>query len=96
MRNYEIMTITKKSLGEEGFSLVSGLIKETIEKNGGNITNSYDWGKRKFAYKMDNDTEGFYEVLNFDLNPAKLSAVKTKLSLIEGLVRYLITAQNTK
>ena len=38
MRNYEIMTISKKSLGEEGFSLVSGLVREAIEKDGTIVT----------------------------------------------------------
>lgn len=93
MRNYEIMTISKKALGEEGFSLVSGLVREAIEKNGGKVVSDSNWGRRKFAYKIENETEGYYEVINFELNPNKISALNTRLSLIEGLVRYLITAE---
>jgi len=96
MRNYEIMTISKKSLGEEGFSLVSGLVREAIEKNGGKVVSDSNWGKRRFAYKIENETEGFYEVINFELAPAKLTALKTKLSLIEGLVRYIINVVEAK
>lgn len=96
MRNYEIMTISKKSLGEEGFSLVSGLVREAIEKNGGKVISDSNWGKRRFAYKIENETEGFYEVINFELAPAKLAAFQTRLSLIEGLVRYIINTVETK
>lgn len=96
MRNYEIMTISKKSLGEEGFSLVSGLVREAIEKNGGKVTSDSNWGKRRFAYKIENETEGFYEVINFELSSSKLSSLKTRLSLIEGLVRYIINVVEAK
>lgn len=96
MRNYEIMTISKKSLGEEGFSLVSGLVREAIEKNDGKTISDSNWGKRRFAYKIENETEGYYEVINFELSPAKLSALQTRLSLIEGLVRYIINVVDKK
>jgi small subunit ribosomal protein S6 len=96
MRNYEIMTISKKALGEEGFSLVSGLVREGIEKNGGKVLSDSNWGKRRFAYKIENETEGYYEVINFELSPAKLSSLKTRLSLIEGLVRYIINIEVKK
>jgi len=96
MRNYEIMTISKKSIGEVGFSLVSGLVREAIEKNGGKVVSDSNWGKRRFAYKIENETEGFYEVINFEMTPTKLAALKTRLSLIEGLVRYIINVVETK
>ncbi len=96
MKNYEVMTISKKALGEEGFETVSGLIKEAIAKAGGEVTNATPWGRRKFAYKMDNETEGFYEVIEFNLSASKIDTLKTRLNLIEGLQRYLITAIEAK
>jgi small subunit ribosomal protein S6 len=96
MNNYELMTISKKALGEEGFETISGLVKEAIAKVGGEVVNSTPWGRRKFAYKMDNETEGFYEVLEFKLATTKIDTLKTRLNLIEGLQRYLITAVEAK
>lgn len=96
MKNYEVMTISKKALGEEGFETISGLVKEAITKAGGEVTNSTPWGRRKFAYKMDNETEGFYEVIDFTLTAGKIDTLKTRLNLIEGLQRYLITATQAK
>ena len=96
MKNYEVMTISKKALGEEGFETVSGLVKEAISKVGGEVTNSTPWGRRKFAYKIDKETEGFYEVIDADLPASKIDALNTRLSLIEGLQRYLISAKDSK
>ena len=91
MKNYEIMTITKKALGQEGSEVVSGLVKEAISKLDGEVLNVSPWGRRKFAYKMDNETEGYYEVIEFTLTASKIEALKTRLNLIDGLQRYLIT-----
>jgi small subunit ribosomal protein S6 len=96
MKNYELMTISKKALGEEGFETISGLVKEAVSKVGGEVTNSTPWGRRKFAYKIDNETEGFYEVIEFAMPAAKLEALNTRLSLIEGLQRYLVSAKDSK
>jgi len=95
MKNYEVMTISKKALGEEGFETVSGLVKEAIAKVGGEVTNSTPWGRRKFAYKIEKETEGFYEVIEFSMAGNKLDALNTRLSLIEGLQRYLVTAKDS-
>jgi len=91
MKKYEIMTITKKALGQEGAEVVSGLVKEAITKLDGAVDNISTWGRRKFAYKMDNESEGYYEVIDFSLSPSKIEALKTRINLIEGLQRYLIT-----
>lgn len=90
------MTISKKALGEEGFETISGLVKEAISKVGGEVTLATPWGRRKFAYKIDNETEGFYEVIEFSIPSSKIDALNTRLSLIEGLQRYLITAKDGK
>jgi ribosomal protein S6 len=45
---------------------------------------------------MDKETEGFYEVIEFSIGATKIDALKTRLNLIEGLQRYLITAIEAK
>ena len=86
------MTIMKLSLGEDKAREVSNSIKDEISKLKGKIINSDFWGKRKFAYEINRDTEGFYEVVQFEVEPQSVSELKNKLNLQDGLVRYLITA----
>ena len=92
MKKYELMTIMKLSLGEDKAREVSNSIKDEISKLKGKIINSDFWGKRKFAYEINRDTEGFYEVVQFEVEPQSVSELKNKLNLQDGLVRYLITA----
>ncbi len=92
MKSYELMTIAKITLGEDGARALSNSIKDLISASKGKILNSDFWGKRKFAYEIGNFTEGFYEVVSFEMDPAFVAGLKAKLNLQDGLVRYLISA----
>ena len=94
MKQYEIMNIYKLELGEEGAKELSSKVQENIDSNGGKVTASNFWGKRKFAYEKKKQREGFYEVINFEMDPLKLKKFETKLKLMNGVFRYLITAQS--
>lgn len=91
MKKYELMTITNINLGEDGARDLSNDIKDIISSLKGKVLDSDFWGKRKFAYKIKGQTEGFYEVIEFEIVPSELNVFKKKLNLQEQLVRYLIT-----
>ncbi len=90
---YEIMTIYKNSLGEEGSKELSKKVQDIIISLGGKVVETNFWGRRKFAYEIKHDTEGFYDVLNIECEAGTVTKLKAKLNLLSGLVRYLITAQ---
>jgi small subunit ribosomal protein S6 len=92
MKNYELMTIGKVDLGEKKAKSLSQNIQDSITLLGGKISKFDFWGKRKFAYPIMHDTEGFYSVVQFNVDPSSINELKTKLNLESGLVRYLITA----
>ena len=92
IRKYELITIAKISLGEEGAQNLSNTIKDELTSQKAKIINSDFWGKRKFAYEIKHDSEGFYEVIEFELSSEKVDALKGKLNFMEDLVRYLVTA----
>jgi len=89
---YELMTIIKIDLGEEKAKEVSKKIQELISSFGGTITKNDFWGKRKLAYEVKHNTEGYYDVVNFELDADKVSKLKVKLNLMQDVVRYLVTA----
>jgi small subunit ribosomal protein S6 len=90
---YELMTIYKNELGEEGAKKLSGSISNIISSAGAKEVKNDFWGRRKFAYEIKGDVEGFYDLFTFDLESSSVKTVKEKLNLINGLVRYLFTAQ---
>ncbi len=92
MKKYEIMTVSGLGLGEDGARDVSNKVKDLISASKGKVLDSDFWGKRTFSYEVNHQKEGYYEVINFDLDPESMAKFKQKLNLINGLVRYLITA----
>lgn len=90
---YEIMTIYKNSLSEDGAKGLSKKVLDLLESMEAKIVENKFWGRRKFAYEIKHDTEGFYDVTVFECDSSKVKKLKEKLNLMSGLVRYLITAQ---
>lgn len=91
MKEYELMTITKISLGEDGARSISNQIKDLISSGKGKVLDSDLWGKRKFSYEINHESEGRYEVIKFEANPQFIPELNSKLNYIDGLVRFLVT-----
>ena len=89
---YELMTIIKIDLGEEKAKEVSKNIQELIASLKGKVTKTDFWGKRKLAYEVVHNTEGYYDVITFELEAANASKLKAKLNLMQEVIRYLVTA----
>lgn len=87
------MTIYKNDLGEEGAKSLSGNISEILTSMGAKEIQNTFWGRRKFAYEINKNAEGFYDIFVFEFDPSMVKKLKEKLNQINGLLRYLITAQ---
>jgi len=94
MSKYELMTMAHGSKGEDTAKKISLEIQKIITSLGGSLVDSNFWGKRKLSYKIKQETEGYYDVMVFEMDSAKIAEFKSKLNLIEALVRYLITAKS--
>ncbi len=94
LKKYEVMTIEDSVLGQEGAAQLVEKIKALISDLGGTVTKHDSWGKRKFSYQIGTKSEGFYEVILFELDSLKLQDFKTKMNYLNGLIRYLVTAQS--
>ena len=94
MRNYELITIIKASLGDEKAKAVSKEIQDLIVANKGTVAKADFWGKRKFAYEIKRDKEGYYDVIEFQLDPEFISKIKSKIKLMDSITWYLITVKS--
>jgi small subunit ribosomal protein S6 len=93
MKPYEIMTIYKIELGDQAAKDLSSKVQELITSMEGKIVKMQYWGKRRFAYEIKSKQEGYYDVINLEIDSSKISKLKSKLNMMNGLLRYLITAQ---
>jgi len=91
MRHYELMTIYNIELGEEGALGLSEEVKSLITSLKGKVVSDNFWGKRKFAYRVGLQEEGYYDVVQFDLEGSKVDSLKKELTSNESIIRYLIS-----
>ena len=94
MNKYELMTLVKGSAGEENAKKLSKEVAELITSLNGKVMETDPWGKRKLAYKIRQDTDGYYEVIIFEISKDQIDKLKTKLNLMNNLVRYIVTAKS--
>lgn len=92
---YELMVVYNTKIGEEGIKALSEKFKTRIEKNA-TLTNIEEWGKRKLAYAIEDETEGYYVIYTFESKPDFPVELERRLNIAEGVLRSLITVAIAK
>lgn len=53
-----------------------------------------EWGKRKLAYTIDYETEGYYVMIHFTSVPSFPAELDRNYNITDGIVRSLIIAKD--
>ena len=91
MKNYEAMFIVRPDSNQEELDKMVKTIEKIITSNKGKINDSLNWGKRQLSYKIGNYTEGAYQLVHFQIEPAAVKRLKESYRLNDDIVRVLIT-----
>lgn len=89
MRTYETMLVIKTSLEEEARDAVIAKFEGVIAKEGGNVLPTTKLGKRRLAYEINKNREGFYALLNFEANSTTPAELERLMKIDENIIRYL-------
>ena len=87
--NYETVMVISMKQGEENVQAIIEKFKALIEKNA-TLQNVDEWGKRKLAYLINKESEGYYVLINFESEaefPAELDRV---YKITDGVLRSMI------
>ena len=86
---YEAVVVFSLKNGEEAVqSLVtkfSDLIKEHAE-----LVGVDEWGKRKLAYPINYEADGYYVVYSFDAKPEFPDEFERVINITDGVLRSLV------
>lgn len=89
---YETIFIVNPTLEEAAATAVVDKFKSLIEANGTNVEVE-DWGKRRLAYPINDETEGVYTVIKFTADPAFPAELDRVYKITEGVLRTIIVAE---
>jgi small subunit ribosomal protein S6 len=91
MRKYEVVYIVHPDLDSSAFKELNKTVEGWIKENGGKVTKSDVWGKRRLAYPIRKQNEGQYVLLEAEMEPAYCSELERSLRLQESVMRHLVT-----
>ena len=89
VNKYEAAMIFSVANGDEAVTALKEKFNDLIAKNG-TIENVDEWGKRRLAYLINKESEGYYVLVNFTADtefPAELDRV---LGITDGVLRSMI------
>lgn len=86
---YETVVVFSLKNGEEAVSALVQKIKELIEKNA--VLDGVDeWGRKKLAYLINKESEGYYVLFNFTSEPEFPAELDRIYKITDGILRSLI------
>lgn len=86
---YETVVVFSLKNGEEAVSTLVQKIKELIEKNA--VLDDVDeWGRKKLAYLINKESEGYYVLFNFTSEPEFPAELDRIYKITDGILRSLI------
>jgi small subunit ribosomal protein S6 len=89
MHKYETVLVFQADLDEAVLNTAVETV-ETLIKNNGEVTKIDRWGKRKLAYPIRKQFEGYYVYMTFDSEPSEIVNIKRTLGYNEQILRFII------
>ena len=92
---YETVFVLSAKLGEEGNAALVEKFKARIAKNG-TVESVDEWGKRRLAYPINKETEGYYTLINFESTPDYVAELERRFKITEGVLRSIVVKKDPR
>ena len=86
---YETIAVFSVKEGEEAAQKLSEKFKALIEKNAP-VDKVEEWGKRKLAYDINYQSEGYYLLVEFTCTPDFPAELERVYGITDGVLRNMI------
>ena len=90
--NYETVMVFSMKNGEEGVNALVEKFNALISENA-TITKVDTWGQRTLAYPIEDETVGYYVVVEFTSGPAFPAELDRIYKITDGVLRSLIVVK---
>lgn len=87
--SYETIMVLNASLDEEATKALIAKFTDLISANG-TVESVDEWGKRKLAYEIEDETEGYYVLVNFTSDTDFPKELDRVYQITDGILRTII------
>ena len=89
MNKYELCTVVSAKLEEEERTAVIDKCKAYIERFGGTVGDVEEWGKKKLAYEIHHEKEGYYYFIQFEAESTAPAEIENRVRIMDNVIRFL-------
>lgn len=96
MTKYELAVVLNAVLDDAQRIDEINKIKAYVERFGGKVLEPIEeWGKKKFAFEVKHQTEGYYYFIPFEGNSTTPNELEAHVRIMENVVRYLVVSKES-
>ena len=95
MAQYEVAVLYHPDL-EVDLTKAEERVKKILTSNGGKVTASDNWGKRKLAYSIKKQDHALYVFYTVEMDGENVGKIESALNITDEVIRYLITKPDLK
>ena len=88
MNKYESVVIIDPTVAEEKVKELSQKFTDIIN-NDGKVEKVEELGKKRLAYEVKKNREGYYVVINFEANPNLISELERNYRIMDEVIKFI-------
>jgi small subunit ribosomal protein S6 len=89
MRIYENLFIVKPDATEEEIDSLIEQMSKNITTSGGTVDKVEKWGKRRLAYRVEKQREGYYVLLTFSADSQAVREFERRMRVLDAIIKFL-------
>ncbi len=94
MNKYELAMVVSAKLDDEARTAVVDRAKSYVERYGGQLGETEEWGKRRLAYEIQKMNEGYYYFVQFEAEPDCPGELEKHMRIMDNVLRYLVVRKD--
>lgn len=88
MNKYESVVIINPNVDEEGIKALVQKFTDLINTDG-KLEKADELGKKRLAYEIQKNKEGYYVVFYFEANPTLITELERNYRIIDEVIKFM-------
>ena len=89
MNKYELALVVSAKIEDDARTATVEKAKEYVTRAGGVVSEVEEWGKKKLAYEIQKQKEGFYYFVSFEAESNVPALVEQDVRIMDNVLRFL-------
>lgn len=94
MNNYETIIIIDPTLDDEACAKVTERFTNMITDANGKVESTEAWGRRKLAYPIQKNSEGYYALINFSSKPEFIDELTRVYNITDEIIKHIVVKKD--